>query len=295
MLPVMRRLADALERRVNRRRDDAFVLQASNKVGQQLLLLQYQELLRRGAPLPSFDQVEFRAFSQNGEDGILLYLFALLGTTDKRCVELGCGDGIECNTANLILNHGWTGLLVDGRGQRVRKGRRFYARCRDTSTWPPDLVQAWVTAENVGALLVERGLSGEIDLLSLDLDGVDYWIWKAIDGVRPRVVVLEYNNLLGPERSVTVPYSPDFRAPVEGGQINYFGASLRAYCRLASQKGYRLVGCERYGFNAFFVRDDVGAAFLPAVPLESCFGHPYTRHAMSVRSRSILGRPWVEV
>jgi hypothetical protein len=291
----VRRFARALARRLYRGRDEAFVFQASNKVGQILLTLQYQELVRRGCPLPSFDQVEFRAFSQNGEDGILLYLFALVGTTGKRCVELCCGDGIECNTANLILNHGWTGLLVDGRADRIRRGRSFYARCRDTDVWPPDLVQAWVTAEDVNGFLTARGYTGELDLLSLDMDGVDYWIWKAIECVSPRVVVLEYNNILGPEPSLTVPYSPSFRAPLEGSDINYFGASLRAYCRLAREKGYRLVGCERYGFNAFFVRDDVGSGVLPEVPLESCFGHPYTRHAMRERSAALRRRAWVEV
>src|SRR4029077_11273085 len=145
----------------------------------QLLLRQkYRDLLDNHLALPELTDTEFRCFSQNGEDGILLYIFSILGTTNKRVVEIGAGDGIECNTANLIINHGWTGLLVDGDEANVAQGRRFYAECRDTFIRPPRFVHSWVSAENVNDLLRQHDFTGDIDLFSLDIDGVDYWLWK---------------------------------------------------------------------------------------------------------------------
>ncbi len=99
-----------------------------DKGTQILLQLKYRELLQRELPLPTFEDVEFRAFSQNGEDGILLYIFTLIGMMNRRAVEICAGDGIECNTANLIINHGWTALLFDGNSQLIERGKAFYTR-----------------------------------------------------------------------------------------------------------------------------------------------------------------------
>ncbi|HLX41732.1 MAG TPA: hypothetical protein VKR42_14455 [Ktedonobacteraceae bacterium] len=275
---------------------DEYIRLKSNRVTQVMLSVLYKDLLSRRTPLPSFEDIEFRAFSQNGEDGILLYIFALIGTTNKKCVEICGGDGLECNTANLVINHGWRGLLFDGNKKLVEKGRRFYARCPDTWLWPPKLVHAWITTDNVNALIEEQGFSGEIDLLSLDMDGVDYWVWQAIECIKPRVVVLEYNNLLGPDASLTVPCKPDFQTPTENEPLmNYYGASLPAFAKLAKQKGYRLVGCEQYGFNAFFVRSGIGEDMLPEVSVSTCFDHPFAQHAMEVRRVKVADREWVEV
>jgi hypothetical protein len=196
---------------------------AVNKGVQILLTLKYQELLRSGAPLPALHDVEFRAYSQTGEDGILLYLFALIGATNRRAVEICAGNGITCNTANLIINHGWHGLLFDGNREQIRFGQRFYAQHEDTFLSPPRLVHAWITRDNVNDLIMQHGFRGEIDLLSLDLDGVDYWIWQAITCIQPRVVVLEFSNMWGPERAVTVPYRSDFH----GARIHpYYGLTF---------------------------------------------------------------------
>jgi len=258
---------------------------------QHLLRLHYQDIIRRGGPLPAFDDVEFRFYSQNGEDGIIQLLLAAIGTVTKRCVEICCGDGIECNTANLIVNHGWTGLLVDGGEDLLTKGRQFYEWGTDAWYAPPTLRRAWVTAENVNELVKEAGFEGDIDLLSLDLDGVDYWIWKALDAVHPRLVMVEYNNAWGPDDAVTVPYDPDF--VWEKGSL-YCSASLAAMCRLGAEKGYRLVGVERYGFNAFFVRQELAVDTLPTVPPEACFSHPATQRQRS-RLAEVADRPWVRV
>ncbi len=258
---------------------------------QMLLSLKYKELLAEDVPLPSFEDVEFSSFSQNGEDGILFYIFSLIGTASRRCIEICAGDGIECNSANLVLNSGWEALLFDNDISKVRRGQQFYLKCKETSLWPPIFVNAWITAENVNSFITSNGFEGEIDLLSLDIDGMDYWIWKSIDCIVPRVVVVEYNNLWGPDKAVTVPYKPDFVAD----DSDYRGASLAALVGLGREKGYRLVGCQRYGFNAFFIRSGIAEDIFPEIASSQCFGHPFAQSAMKNRLSRILDRDWIQV
>ena len=243
---------------------------AEAQIAQVLLRLQYQDLARRGTNLPEFSDVEFRCYSQNSEDGILLYIFSLLGTTNRRVVEICAGDGIECNAANLLINHAWRGLLVDGDPEQVGRGRAFYSTCRNTWVSPPTFIDAWVTAENVDALITSHGFAGPVDLLSLDVDGNDYWIWKALNCITPQVVVLEFNAACGPEQSLTISYQPDFRLDLTV-QPYACGASLPAFVKLARSKGYRLVGLQSLGFNAFFVREGLGEALLPERSVQECF------------------------
>ena len=263
-----------------------------DRADQILLSLRYRELLHNKAPLPSFDDVGFRAYSQSDEDGILLYIFSLIGMESRRCIEICASEGIECNSANLIVQHGWEGLLFDGNPLSVDIGRRFFAANRDTNPWPPRFVQAWITAENVNDLIRDNGFAGEVDLLSIDVDGVDYWLWKAIDAIRPRVVVLEYLQVWGPDRAVTIPYKPDFTLTPMG--YDYTGATPAAFVKLGREKGYRLVGSNRFCYNAFFVRDGVGEDVLPEVPTTVCFRHPRARAAME-RLQYVKDAEWVEV
>ena len=241
----------------------------NSQTSQILLRLHYRELARRGGELPEFADVEFRAFSQNGEDGILLYIFSLISAGDRRVVEISAGDGVECNAANLIVNHRWQGLLIDGDAAQVAAGTQFYASCRDTWVAPPSFVHAWITAENVNNIIAAHGFSG-CDLLSLDVDGNDYWIWKALDCVKPQVVVLEFNALCGPRHSETMSYDPDYRIDLTIRPYRC-GASLPAFVKLGREKGYRLVGIQSAGFNAFFVRDGVGEDLLPGVTAQECY------------------------
>ncbi len=228
-----------------------------------LLSLEYRRMV---GPIPLSD-IQFRSFSQNGEDGILLYLFSVIGTTNRMAVEISAGNGMECNTANLIINHGWRGLLIDGDPANMEWARHQYSRFPDTCLSPPQMVEAWVTRENVNQLVQDHGFSGEIDLLSLDLDGNDYWVWKELACIRPRVVVLEYNAIFGPDRAVSIPYDPQFRLDLSRTPY-YCGASLAAFVKLGREKGYRFVGSERLQFNAFFVREDLADDRLPAASVE---------------------------
>lgn len=265
-----------------------------DKGTQILLQLKYRELLHTGQPLPDFRTVGFRAFSQFDEDGILLYLFALLGATSRTAVEICAGDGIECNAANLLINHGWHALLFDGSPENMARGKRFYSRCRDTSISPPIFVNAWVEPDNINKLITKNGYSGEIDLLTIDLDGMDYWVWQAITSVNPRVVVVEYQGGWEAEKSVTLPYRPQFSSwALSQGRWGIEGASLLALRKLAEQKGYRLVGCNRNETNAFFVRSDLGAEFLPEVSVASCLQTPRSRDTN--RRAALQKITWEEV
>lgn len=225
------------------------------------------------------------------EDGILLYIFALIGRTNRVCVEICAGDGVECNTANLILNHGWWGHLFDGGAENVKRGRAYFRNSRETFLAPPSFTLCWITAANVNEMMGNVGVAGEIDLLSLDIDGMDYWVWEAIDCVRPRVVVCETQNIIGPEHALTIPYDPAFRISVP----DYHSASLSAMTKLARRKGYRLIGTHRYGFNAFFVLDGVGEDLLPTVDPSDCLKDPYTRDAQAERWPKVSSMPWVTV
>lgn len=263
---------------------------ALNRQTQIELALQYREWLAAGRPPLRFDEVEFRAFSQHGEDGILHYLFSVLGTTNRRVVEVCAGDGVECNAANLIINHGWEGMLFDGDAAKLRFGRAYYRRNLNTLPHPPVLIQAWIEAETINSLFLAQGLSGPLDLFSLDMDGVDYWVWEALTCIQPRVIVLEYNAALGPERALTVPYRRDFRA-----QGRHWGASLPAFVKLGERKGYRLVGVEHSGVNAFFLRSDVGVEWLPTLTPAVCFAQCRAQVIYEQFHGQAMEYPWVEV
>lgn len=239
--------------------------------------------------------VTLSVHSQFEEDGILLVLFALLGTTNRQCIELGCGDAMESNSANLLLHHGWNGILCDADAANVQAARRFFRRCRTTRVWPPTVAQSWLTAENVNAFLEAHGAQDEPDLLSIDVDGIDYWLWKAIGVIAPRVVVIEINHLWGAERAVTVPYDPRFRAEYTAHGSDYAGASLLAMIKLAHAKGYRLVAVNRIATNAFFVRRGLGEREVREIDATQCFDHPRARFGREQRLPRVAGRDWVEV
>lgn len=264
-----------------------------------LLKLKYRELLHSGMPLPTLDDVQFRAYSQNTEDGMLFYVFSLIGSTNKQCVEICAGNGIECNTANFIINHGWFGLMVDGNQELIDKAKQFYGRCQDTRRYPPKFANAWISTESVNQVISYYGFQGEIDLLSLDIDGNDYWVWEAINCIDPRVVILEYQNAWGADHAVTQPYKADFVWTQHGTPLGLCGASLPAFVKLGRKKGYRLIGAQWRCNNAVFIRNGVGDDIFPEVPAEQCFTHPMAKFNIHRRieyeKTASLMDHWVEV
>jgi hypothetical protein len=244
--------------------------------------------------MPSYRDVGFRLFCDADEDGILLYILSIVGSGSKRLVDLGSAS-LNGNSANLILHHGWGGVLVDADDDAITDARASY---EEFGIIPPTMVSTWLTAEEVNDLLREYAPEGEIDLLSIDLDGNDYWIWRAIDAITPRVVVIEYQDIIGPERALTIPYDPGFRVDryeVNRELNNYAGASLRAMVQLGASKGYRLVATSGLGFNAFFVRADLSVDLLPEIRVEEGFSHPWNTYGMRERWPLVANMPWEQV
>jgi hypothetical protein len=226
---------------------------------------------RRGEPLPPGLGIGARIFSQFEEDGLLLYLDAVLELENPRFVDIGAADGINSNCANLALNLGWHGLFIDGDPKAIARGREFNQRHPDTQLWPPVFVEAFITRENINQLIVDAGVSGPIGVLSIDIDGNDYWVWQALSAVDPAVVIIETHIEFG-MRNIVVPY--DSRHVYPGRHPDYFSASPVAMLRLANRKGYRLVGANRYGFNLIFVKRGLHEDRVPEVSLESVLRHP---------------------
>jgi len=214
---------------------------------------------------------EFKVYSQTGEDGILLYIFSKIGTTNHRFVEFGCGDGRECNTANLSINCGWNGLLMDGNEENIGIAKKFYQSKLGDRYSNVKIQRNWITTENINKLILDNDVGGEIDLLSIDIDGNDYWIWKVIDVINPRVVAIEYNAAMGIDEAITVKYEPDFDRFRKHPSGVYFGASLLALTELAKTKGYILAGCCSCGFKAFFVRRDVAGEKIAELDVEKAY------------------------
>lgn len=192
----------------------------------------------------------FGLWSQNEEDGVTLALLREAGCETYTFVELGSGDN-GGNSGFLAAELGWRGLFVDANDDLL-------TTLRNSMPARVAVVKSWIERETVNDLLAQHGISGEIDLLSIDIDGNDYWLWQAIDSVSPRIVIVEYNSIFGPDRAVVVPYDREFRWERKDDLSKaYYGASLQAWVRLAHEKGYRLVAIEPRGVNAYFLRNDV--------------------------------------
>lgn len=237
---------------LGRRGDDALTLAGA--------LMQAELLARENdrASVTSLSEVEFRVFSQFGEDGILQFLTRRLRPRDV-FVELGVADYREACTRLLLVKDNWRGLVVDSSSENIRSIRG------DGDFWRTDLtpICSFVTVDNVNDLLERHGFAGELGLLGLDIDGNDYWVWEAQRAADPLIVCVEYNSVFGPARSVVVPYDPAFARTRAHPSNLYWGASLAALTDLAERLGYRLVGSNSAGNNAFFVKAEAFAG-LPA-------------------------------
>lgn len=193
---------------------------------------------------------EFQVFSQAGEDGIIEEIFNRIGSKTNYFVEFGAGDGSENNTIYPLIK-GWKGLWIECDKKCILAISRNYKNIIHDGKLK--VRQDFVTAENIEDIFAKEGVQPEFDLLSIDIDRNDYWVWKSITKYRPRVVVIEYNATFSPTLEWIVKYNPN--AQWDGS--SYFGASLKSLEILGNKKGYRLVGCSFSGVNAFFVREDL--------------------------------------
>jgi len=226
-----------------------------------------QKILAAKALINSFDYsadlpiacYEFKVFSQWGDDGIIQYLVNRLCIPNKIFVEFGVENYTEANTRFLLINNNWRGLVMDGSRSYMDELRR------SDLSWKYDLQvrDIFITRENINEQLVNSKFVNDVGLLSIDLDGNDYWIWRAISSINPVIVIAEYNSVFGKKEAWTVPYKTDFQRTKEHFSNLYFGASLLSLCDLAEEKGYFFIGCNNAGNNAYFVRKDKIGAIKP--------------------------------
>jgi hypothetical protein len=248
------------------------------------LLLQGQiaaRQVRQIERVATLADAEFRVTSQWGEDGIIEWLVHKLPNTNRSFIEFGVENFQEANTRFLLQNRGWRGLIIDGSSANMD-----YVR-REALHWMFDLVavNSFVTAENINDLIKQNGFAGELGILSVDIDGNDYWVLKAIDCVRPAILIAEYNSVLGDRHAITVPYEPAFERLKAHHSGQYFGASIKAMIALASEKGYEFVGTNSNGVNAFFIRKDLAGPVLASIASVKAWP---ARHRDSRDSRGAL-------
>jgi hypothetical protein len=196
---------------------------------------------------------EFSIFSQWGEDGILQKLIDVTPIANKTFIEFGVENFLESNCRFLLMQNNWSGFVIDGSEKNTKQ------IANSTFYWKYDLraFRGFISSSNINELLSESCFDEDLGILSIDIDGVDYWVFKALESHRPRILVLEYNAVFGSERAITVPDKPDFVRTNSHYSNLYFGASLRALVDLADEKGYTFVGTNTSGLNAFFIRKDV--------------------------------------
>jgi len=206
---------------------------------------------------------ERKVYSQNGEDGILRELFRRIGNGSRYFVEFGVEDGLECNTAFLSRAFGWSGLLIEGNPDKFALLERNYEKYPRVKR-----LQSFITCENIVQLFEQAGVPKQFDLLSIDIDGNDYWIWETLADYKPRVAVIEYNATRPPPERWVMRYNPGHRWQHNG----YMGASLCSLEALGKRLGYRLVGTDKKGINAFFVRSDlIASSQFPVLSAEAAY------------------------
>jgi len=276
---------------------DAHDFESHNQQLQKILVNQYTiARLNKVKIYSNIADAGFRCYSQFEEDGIILYILSTIGFKTKKVVEICCGDGTECMATNLILNHGFLGYLFDGDDNNILKAIDFFKRKKDCMLISPYAKKAWITKENINDLLCEGGVSGEIDLLSLDVDGNDYYIWDAITVINPRLCVFETHNIIPDNLSITIPYYADFNyLKNKEGKEDFRSASLLAMKKLSEKKGYRLIGAHRHGFNVFFLRNDIAQDIFPEVTVEEVHNNLWTHIGQKERWKNVKDMNWVDV
>ena len=231
----------------------------------------------------------FKVYAQADDDGIIEEIFNRIQTTNKTFVEFGVNNGLECNT-HYLVHQGWNGLWIDGSKKYIKGANQLFFKVINTKQL--NIINGFITKDNINTLIAEEGkLSGEIDLLSIDIDGNDYWVWKAITCVKPRVVVIEYNAKFPPNFEWVMAYNPTH---IWRGDDNQ-GASLKALEKLGHQLGYQLVGTNTMGINAFFVREDLTKNFFVKPATAENLYNPFRwkkRYISGHPSRQYIGKAY---
>ena len=221
--------------------------------------------LNRNKSSKNIQDYEFKVFSQNGEDGIIQFLIQNTEIKNKIFVEFGVETYKEANTKFLLLNNGWSGLIIDGDKNAMEK------IASSDLHWKYDLksIGNFITKDNINEIIKSAGIEGEIGLLSVDIDGNDYWVFENIDCVNPQILIMEYNSMFGDTHKISVPYDENFVRSQKHYSNLYYGASIAALCDIANKKGYDLVGSNSFGNNLFFIRHDCNKLKIKLTPKEA--------------------------
>jgi len=236
----------------------------------------------------------FRCYSQFEEDGIILYILTMLGINAGVCVEISCGTGHECMSANLVINHGFQAFLFDGCTNNISAAKSFFGSKKDLIALQPSIHKAWMTRENINHHLMASCCPCDVDLLSMDVDGNDYWLWEAIDYISPKICCFETHDWIPSNLSLTIPYRPDF-SMLDSPHSGFRSVSLLAMNRLSKRKGYTLIGAHRHGFNVFYLRNDLMNSFFGEVAVESIHNNAATRRNQTEMWPQIAKYPWVTI
>lgn len=206
----------------------------------------------KSANVKGIQDIEFRVFSQFGDDGIIQWLIHHLEIPNKTFIEFGVEDYSESNTRFLMMNDNWSGFVLDGSNENINKLKAQYYY------WRHDLnaEAVFITRDNINALIAAQNFSEDVGLLHIDLDGNDWYVWKEINKIKPVVVIIEYNSLFGIDRPISVIYDNAFIRENAHYSRLLWGTSLLSLYNLAIDKGYSFIGCNSAGNNAYFVRND---------------------------------------
>jgi len=232
-----------LKTAINRMASEEFLLLNGKQLSENVILKNN---------IASLNEVEFKVFSQWGDDGIIQWLVSNIELPNKTFIEFGVEDYRESNTRFLLMNNNWSGFVMDGSESNISK------IANSEYFWKYDLFakSAFITTDNINTLLKSSAFSEDVGILHIDIDGNDYWVLKEIASISPIILILEYNSIFGIDRAITVPYDKEFqRTKAHFGNL-YFGASLRALYQLSVSKGYSFIGCNSAGNNAYFIRKD---------------------------------------
>jgi len=227
------------------------------KIQQQTKILSAKALIdinrsRANEIIENLHLAEFQVFSQWGDDGIIQFLISYLDIENKTFIEFGVENYREANTRFLLINNNWSGFIMDGSQTNVEQIQN------DNIYWRHDLLamKEFVTAENINQIILDNGFEGEIGLLHIDIDGNDYWIWNAVEVINPVIAIIEYNSIFGYDNPWTIPYQKDFIRTNNHYSNLFYGTSLLSLCDLAEEKGYKFIGSNSNGNNAYFIRED---------------------------------------
>ena len=222
------------------------------------------ENVKKIKQISSLADVEFRVFSEWGDDGIIQWLIHNIFIPNKTFIEFGVKDYRESNTRFLMMNNNWSGFVMDGSEKNVSKIKTAEYYCRY------ELIAAavFIDCDNINRLILSQPFDRNVGLLHIDLDGNDYWIWDKISVISPVIVIVEYNSIFGIERAITVPYDKNFTRTKAHYSNLYFGASLSALHLLAKQKGYAFIGCNSAGNNAYFIKNEALNEVVREISLE---------------------------